>query len=261
MKPPILFYLLLVVFASSCTFNTYTYIPQMPNEPAFNNGGQFKSNIATGRTHIEMQGAFSPIKNIGITGGFFMGEHKQTSFDYGIMVYSKLLKNNNIYVSAGYSRSEGRMKTKFKSSGSNLLGGVDYYNIHCYYTGNHFQYSIYLQENGKSNARKKMLTTYGLLIKHSYIDYKKLYYSHKYMYSTSITSSHLTDRKDVLFKSISAMFFIETDITSSIYMLMQCGIKPSSQSGYSIYSQPKTQKVFWLPNTAALNIAFGIKIN
>lgn len=207
-----------------------------------------------GFSHIEAQAAYSPIKHLGVTAGCFVGSNNQTSFEYGIGGYTKLFKDRDIYLSANYSQSNGWINTKFKSE--NKIEYPEYYDIKCNYIGKHFLYGIYAKHTGKKAF------IYGLLIKHSAINYRELFYSAKVEYQQNrFLDDRITDRRNIRFNSFSVLFFIEKELNSWSYILIQTGAVPGSMPGRQIDDYPKQQKLFWLERYPALNIAFGIKIN
>lgn len=226
----------------------------MPNQPTFTNAKQLKSNVAMGLSHIEVQEAYSPIKHLSLTAGIFAGSKNQTSIEYGIGGYTKLFRDRDIYLSANYLQSNGWINTKFISD--NIIEYRTHYDVRCNYTGRHFQYAIYAKHTSKKPF------TYGLLIKHSAINYKELYYSAKVEYQQDrFLDFRITDRRNIRFNSFSVLFFIEKKLTSLSYVLIQAGAVPGSMPGRQIDDYPIKQKLFWLERYPALNIAFGIKID
>lgn len=260
MKPPILFYLLLVVFASSCAFNTYTYIPQMPNPSAFSNAEQFKANAALGRSHLEAQIAYSPVNHLAVNGGAFLGEHNQLALEGGLTAYTRLIRTKHLFVTAGGSLSQGTINTSFDDNKN--INGVDFYSINCNYTGKHFQYGIYWHGNDVYLDREHNRKTFGFIIKHSYINYENYSYTEiDRSFRRIPTTLNAVNRTQLSIKSLTLMAFLENEISKYATILVQMGLQPKSTPMIGLFDAPRQQRIFWLPSRPFLNIAFGIKID
>lgn len=239
--------IIVAVFSSSCNRNTYSYIPLMPNEPAFVKGGEVKIRSGFGLDHSEHQAAVSPVRHLGLTGSLFTGYMGQWAYEYGGLGYIPVLPRavSGLYFSAGASRSEGKIDTHYEND--EFMYGISRGSVKSYYTANHFQYSLYI-----NNPKKGFQA--GLLAKHSYIHFEQLYQSG--------SRSYLSNRKDILFKGFSCMFFINADIGQSpFYFSFQGGAQANSNPNLELTVDNSTlnQTVFMAGYSVAVNMTMGLR--
>lgn len=260
MKPQLLLSLLFVLFASSCAFNTYTYIPQMPNPTAFSDAEQLKVNAAAGRTHIEAQVAYSPLKHLAVNGGAFLGEHHQLSLEGGLSGYTRSVEDERVFVTAGVSLSKGNINTDFDDKKG--TSRAEFYSISCNYTGKHFQYGLYWHGNDEYLKRDGSRRTFGLIIKHNYINYENYSYTEIDKSFRGIPNIlNQISRTQLTIKSLTMMCFYEKEISRYATILVQTGLQPKSTPMIDLFTTQPHQKIFWQPSRPFLNIAFGIKID
>lgn len=125
----IIYLLNIVILFAACGISKNTYIAPLPNTPMFSKQKEISVNTAASPTHIELQGAISATKHIGITAGRFYGGSNRKSNELGINLYTKIKKSFFASTTIGY----GNTKINIFSSIPSFLD-MDKYNSQINYT-------------------------------------------------------------------------------------------------------------------------------
>lgn len=241
---------------SGCAEHNYSYIPLMPNELAFTNGGQFKAGGTVSFNHIEGQAAYSPINHVSLLASGFRGTDKQWSSEYGASGYYGFnIGRRKVFFSAGCTFGEGEVRGEVKT-------GIPSYNstfreyeyINGYYRSTNFQTALYFHYD---NNPKQVL---GFVFKHSMVNYNYLIkdYLIKSSDYTLYRFAGLNEHNLMISGDYLAFFGHIEPLEIPFYFNWQIGIKPISKVAEFIEnnhtSNPPADRI-------ALNLAVGINLD
>lgn len=251
----LLYFIALTVLISGCAQHNYSYIPLMPNEPAFSYKGQFKTSGAVGFNHIEGQAAFSPINHVSILAGGFRGTDKQWSSEYGAAGYYDFnIGYKKLFLSTGCTLGEGEVR------GEVIDEQIDhnystYERINGYYQSVNFQTSLYFHLN-----KKNPLQILGIVFKHSRINYSYLIkdYILKLQYLNLFEYNGFHENNLMVTGNYFMLFGHMESRRHPFYFNWQFGVKPTSKITELV---DKSQTGNLVPNELALNMALGIRLN
>lgn len=246
---------LVLLFIGNNCHAQYSYIPQMPNEPAYTNAGQLKIGGTIGFNHYESQAAFSPIKHLTLLADYFKGFGNQWSTEYGGSIYQGFkLRKKKIYFSIGYTIGEGNIKAEELIEKN--WQGTSYQSRNCYYHTQNIQAALYYLYD--EEHPKQMI---GILFKRTQIQYNYLYkdYTHKNYVGTidNINSYFLGENLTMLGHYIMLFGHAESN-KNPFYLNWQIGLKPMS-GVTELAEMNKTGNP--LGGSLALNLAGGINLD
>lgn len=203
----------------------YSYIPLMPNEPAFTNAGQFKTSGTISFNHIEGQAAFSPLKHVALLAGSFRGTRKQWSSEYGVAGYHSFnIGSRKLHFSIGCTFGEGEVLGETKKDISSY-SYTNYDRINGYYRSINLQTALYFKYD-YSDAKHIL----GIVFKHSRINYNYLIkdYVTKIYNTVVYNKNKLYENNLMITGNYLALFGHIEPKKIPFYFNWQIGIKPIS---------------------------------
>lgn len=239
------------------SYAQYSYIPLMPNEPAFTNGGQLKTSGTISFNHIEGQAAFSPLKHVALLAGSFRGTQKQWSSEYGAAGYYGFnIGGKNVYFSVGCTFGEGEVRGEVYTGRANFNSVFRNYNrINGYYRSTNFQTALYFQYD-KDNPKQIL----GFVFKHSMVNYNYLVKDHltKSGNYNLYTYNKFYENNLIITGNYLAIFGHIEPKKIPFYFNWQVGIKPIS----GIIESRENNKAGNPPaDRIAINTSIGINLD
>lgn len=251
------FYVVVVMLFSNCSPYTYTYVNQLPNDPAFERGQQAKVGGTIGYLSAKVQGSVSPVNHVALLGGYALGYAGQRAHSYGGQLFTRVYKTNkgNVFASMAFLAERGSMDGSFGNK-QFYKNGVRSFDIHLNYTGINWQPSIYFSQNKKEGEKYKL----GITAKISSINYQRLYFKETWRDNAQDTTltTFLADGKDIDFRGTSAWVYLMYEGKKDrFYAITQLGLMYSGNTARLLNGTVTEYRFKYIPLITA---TFGIRL-
>lgn len=248
---------IVILVLPCCTPYTYTYVNQLPNDPAFEKGQQTKIGGDVGYLSANIQGSLSPVNHVALLGGYSLGYAGQRAYNYGGQLFTPISKSEKgkFYIAFALTAEHGRMNRSFGDKNF-YLDGEKQFNIHLNYKGINAQPSFYFVQN-KNNGEKYKI---GITAKLSTIKYQNLFFKETF-YNKNLdttTTNFLAEAKQVSFKGSSVwVYFMFEGKKDRFYVITQLGLSFNSNTAKQITPNQSQYRFKYFPMATA---TFGIRL-
>lgn len=228
-----------LLIAASCSPFGYTYVNPLPDTAAYTHGGQIRATGTVGVLGTHAQVSASPIKYVGITGGYFYGYKGFTSYNFSGQLYAPVFKARRagrFYVSLQAERAHGRQKGNFtddlpfvKDDESNIETDVSY-------TATSITPSVY----SAIHVGKKEWVKIGLSVMFTRAVYDNFYFKQTYLVSGQPFAKGDKDinAPNTVFTGTGAwMFFIFESKKVPVFAYTNFGFAPDNYNANKIDMQ------------------------
>lgn len=149
----------LLLMVASCSPFGYTYINPLPDTAAYTDGGQVRATGTIGVLGAHAQVSTSPVKYVGITGGYFFGYKGFTCYNYAGQLYAPLFttkKAGRFYASLQVERAHGRHQRNFTDNAPFVNNSESRMEVDVSYLATSITPSLYTSLDVGKNDRVKM---------------------------------------------------------------------------------------------------------
>ncbi|HYG17041.1 MAG TPA: hypothetical protein VEC12_14885 [Bacteroidia bacterium] len=145
MRYCLLLFVIILILQSGCTFYQFTYINQLPHDPAFQKKKEFTAAASAGVYGGNIQASGSPVNYLALTAGFYKGAGKRSAYNYGAILYYPVWTNENmkVFLSAYYERTGASLSGVYTKNGGYA---TNVFNARVNYTGYNTGVSVYVIE-------------------------------------------------------------------------------------------------------------------
>lgn len=223
-----------IILTGGCHYNQYSYINHLPHDPAFEKGGELTGGLSTGVYGANVQAAVSPVKYLGITGGYTRDIGAGYGYNYGALLYTPVIKkaNSGMYFSFHFERAHGYFAEKITAN----------------YTSINLRPSVY----GSFSSEKSVLKT-GLTAQFTDARYPRLFVDRtvESVFNPGTTTTEvLSDARNVNFTGNGLYGFIEYQSKKSGFgTALYLGAMPHRHNFWHTGSGPVQDKTYQFSKT------------
>ncbi|MDL5049584.1 hypothetical protein QQ054_26555 [Oscillatoria amoena NRMC-F 0135] len=148
-----------LLLMASCSPFGYTYINPLPDTAVYTDGGQVRATGTIGVLGAHAQVSTSPVKYVGITGGYFLGYKGFTCYNYAGQLYAPLFttkKAGRFYMSLQFERAHGRHQRNFTDNAPFVNNSESRMEVDISYIATSITPSIYASFDVGKNDRVKV---------------------------------------------------------------------------------------------------------